>query len=107
MYGLDDSALYGILPGTTREVDPSSASNHAGETGHALGLGTGQYGYTPILNGGTPMGSAISDVWDWLNEPFSTPMSPVGIALIVGSVLIAVILWNMILYHIRIAAEAI
>jgi hypothetical protein len=34
-------------------------------------------------------------------------MSPTGVFLIVGSIVIAIIVWNLILYHVRIAAEAI
>jgi hypothetical protein len=32
-------------------------------------------------------------------------MSPFAIALLVGVILVAIIMWNMILYHVRIAAE--
>lgn len=95
----------GILPGTTGNVDPNSAAPIAGDTGHASGTGTGQYGFTPILGKGGIVTTAVDDVWAWLNKPFTTPMSPWGLTLIVGSILVAIILWNMILYHIRIAAE--
>jgi hypothetical protein len=32
-------------------------------------------------------------------------MSPFEVAILVGTVLVAILVWNMILYHIRIAAE--
>lgn len=73
--------------------------------GAAQGTGSGKHGIAPIFGGGGTMTDAVNSVWDWLNTPFSQPMSPVGIALIVGAVLVAVILWNMVLYHLRIAAE--
>jgi hypothetical protein len=34
-------------------------------------------------------------------------MSPQSVFMLVGVVLVAIVLWNLILYHIRIAAEAI
>lgn len=100
-----DPSLLGVMPGTTNAVDPSSAFPIAGSTGLAAGTGTSQHGITPIL-GGT-MADTITAIWDWLNTPFRRPMSPVTLFAIVGSLLIAVIVWNLILYHIRIAAEAI
>jgi hypothetical protein len=53
------------------------------------------------------MSDALSRVWAWLNRPFSTPMSPVDIGLLIGVILIAILFWNLLLYHIRIAAESI
>jgi hypothetical protein len=50
---------------------------------------------------------AVNDVWEWLNTPFKQPMSAVGIFALVGSAIVAIFLWNLILYHIRIAAETI
>lgn len=96
----------GIVPGTTGAVDPFSAHPTAGEAGTATGSGTGQHGLAPILSGGT-MADTVSGLWNWLNTPFQRPMSPVTIFAITGSILIAIVLWNLILYHIRIAAEAI
>lgn len=95
----------GIVPGTTGNVDPNSAFPVAGDTGHASGTGTGQYGITPILGKGGTVDTAVNSIWDWLNRPFNAPMSPMGIGLIVGTIIVAIVLWNMILYHIRIAAE--
>lgn len=100
-----DDAYHGILPGTTGAVDADSAFPVAGDTGLASGTGTGQYGINPDL-GGTSMGDAISSVWDWLNKPFRTPMSPIDIGLLIGVIIIAILVWNLLLYHIRIAAEA-
>lgn len=99
--------MWEILPGTTNNADPLSAFPLAGDTGVASGRGTGQHGITPIIQPETSMGSTIQSVWDWLNKPFNEPLSPAGITLIVGAIIVAVILWNMVLYHIRIAAETI
>jgi hypothetical protein len=102
-----DSSL-GILPGTTGAVDPSSAWPIAGGTGTATGAGVGQYGVTPLLGSGdATVTDAINDVWEWLNTPFNTPMNMVDVFLLIGTVIIAVMAWNLILYHIRIAAETI
>jgi hypothetical protein len=53
------------------------------------------------------MGNPFVAVWQWLNTPFSTPLSPASVAVLVGVILVSVIVWNLVLYHIRIAAEAI
>jgi hypothetical protein len=45
-------------------------------------------------------------VWQWLNAPFTTNMSPIDVGLLVGTVIIAILVWNLILYHLRIAAES-
>jgi hypothetical protein len=97
----------GVLPGTTINVDPASAFPVAGQAGVAAGTGTGAHGITPLTGGSGAMTDALDQVWDWLNEPFTRPMSPTGIFLTVGAVLIAILIWNLILYHIRIAAESI
>lgn len=96
----------GVLPGTTGNVDPSSAWPIAGQAGQAIGGGAGQYGFKPLATmGDGTVQDAVNSVWSWLNAPLSQPMSPTGIFLLVGTILIAIILWNLILYHIRIAAE--
>jgi hypothetical protein len=104
-----DAAL-GLLPGTTGAVDPSSAYPIAGDTGLAAGTGAGAHGLWMMAPPTGATGGAVKDglnqLWDWLNEPFSRPMSITGIFILVGSVLIAILVWNMILYHIRIAAES-
>lgn len=98
----------GVMPGTTGQVDPSSAYPIAGTTGLALGTGTQQHGMAPMMSGnGDGIKGAVESFWQWLNTPFTTAMSPVGIMLLVGVVIISIIAWNFILYHIRIAAEAI
>jgi hypothetical protein len=97
----------GVMPGTTGQVDPSSAYPIAGSTGIAYGTGTSQHGLTPMLSGGGGIASAVESLWQWLNRPFTTAMSPTGVFLLVGVVAISIIVWNMILYHIRIAAESI
>jgi hypothetical protein len=87
-------------------MDPTLAALGFGDSGQTAGTGAGVQGHSPTLVGtGGAMTNGINAVWDWLNQPFSRPMSPIGITLIVGAVLIAVIVWNLVLYHIRIAAE--
>ena len=95
----------GILPGTTFAADPS-AGGVAGTSGVGLGTGTGQQGHA-VIEGGGMSGNPFVAVWSWLNKPLTTPLSPYDVFLLIGIILIAVIAWNMILYHIRIAAEAI
>lgn len=102
----DLAASLGVLPGTTGNVDPSSQAFSAGTFGQALGTGTGQQGISPTGLGGTMKGT-LQAMWDWLNKPFTTPMSPVEISLLVGVVIVSILLWNLVLYHIRIAAESI
>lgn len=104
---MEEDAGLGILPGTTGAVDPSSASPIAGATGIASGVGAGQQGIVPLIGGTGSVSDAIDDVWEWLNTPFSSPMSPWTLVLIVGVILVGIIFWNLILYHIRIAAETI
>ncbi len=108
-YGLlaMDAGQAGIIPGTTIAADPYSAHPTAGDTGIAIGQGVGQQGVTPLLGSGGTVTNAVNHVWDWLNTPFNHPMSAVGIFALVGSALVAILLWNLILYHIRIAAETI
>lgn len=95
----------GIVPGTTGQLDPGTPGG-AGDTGVSLGLGTGQHG-TQGVSGGLFGGNPFITLWRWLNTPFTTPMSPSGVFLLVGVVLVGILLWNLILYHIRIAAETI
>lgn len=103
-----DVMLAGIVPGTTGQVDPSSAYPVAGDTGVASGRGTGQYGVSPMMDGvGGSVAGGVTSVWDWLHKPFSSPMAPFDVFLLVGVVIVAALIWNLVLYHIRIAAEAI
>ena len=97
----------GVLPGTTGQVDPSSAYPFAGTTGIASGTGTQQHGIAPMLGGGNGITGAIDSLWQWLNKPFTTAMDPVNVFLLVGVIIVSIIAWNFVLYHIRIAAEAI
>jgi hypothetical protein len=104
--------LHGILPGTTSRVDPGSAWPIAGDAGVALGYGSGQYGIAPIATqgsseGSSSMGNPFTAIWTWLNKPFQTPLSVADIGLIVGAIIVAILFWNFILYHLRGAAEAI
>jgi hypothetical protein len=100
-------AALGVVPGTTGQIDPASAWPIAGQTGVASGSGTSQHGVTPLMGSGGMIGDAVNRVWAWLSTPFTTSMAPIDIFLLVGVVLIALLMWNMILYHIRIAAESI
>lgn len=102
-------SLGGVLPGTTGQLDPSSTANPAGYAGVSLGTGTGQYGTIPMqsnLGGGT-LTNAVSEFKDWIDTPFEQPMSPTGLFILVGVILVSVIAWNFIIFHVRIAAEAI
>jgi hypothetical protein len=102
------AAYYGVLPGTTGNVDASSALAVAGQAGMAQGQGVGQHGVTPLFGSEDAiMTDAVNDVWEWINTPFKSAMSPLGVFALVGSALVAIMLWNLILYHIRIAAETI
>ena len=103
MFKSDYSA--GILPGTTGNLDPG-AVGAAGETGGAIGTGTGKYGYQTVQGGGMSSNPFVA-AWQWLNEPFKTPMPPFDIFLLVGVALVSLLMWNMILFHVRVAAEAI
>jgi hypothetical protein len=106
--GYDFDGGLGVLPGTTYNADPSSAWPIAGDFGIAEGDGTGRFGVTPGPGGVAGTASdAVTGVWEWLNHPFTSRMSPVNVFLLVGIIIIAGLVWNLVLYHIRIAAEAI
>lgn len=95
----------GTIPGTTQNADPNAAGV-AGSSGIAYGTGTGQLGQ--VLSGSNAMDTdGASAVLQWLNTPFKTPLSTVSVVLLVGIVLVAIVGWNFVLYHIRIAAETI
>jgi hypothetical protein len=72
-----------------------------------LGTGTGLHGVVPVESGGGGMGDAIQRVKDWIDAPFIGSASPSDVFLLVGIVLVAIVVWNLVLYHIRIAAESI
>jgi hypothetical protein len=105
MVYLDSDAGLGIIPGTTGNVDPGSAFPIAGDSGAATGTGAGRYGFRLAGVGGF-VGNAFTSIWNWLNKPFTTPMAPTDIFLLIGVIIFAMLLWNLILYHIRIAGEA-
>jgi hypothetical protein len=107
MQEVSDAGLAGVLPGTTGAADPFSAFPVAGATGIFEGTGAGQQGVTPLVGTGGSMSGAINGLWDWLNRPFNRQLSIVTVFGYVGAVIIAVIVWNLILYHVRIAGEAI
>lgn len=93
---------YSASLGTTSMLDPGTDGG-AGASGLALGTGTGQAG-TPQINQADT--NPFVATWSWLNTPFRTPMSPTTVFLLIGTIVLAIIAWNLILYHIRIAAEA-
>jgi len=96
------------MPGSTTNLDPSSTRWPAGTAGVALGTGTGQHGTVPVAsNLGGGVSDAIDEFWNWLSEPFTGQLSPSGLFVLVGVVLISIIAWNFILFHVRIAAESI
>ena len=64
MNGGFDPSLLGVLPGTTVNVDPSSAWPIAGNAGTALGTGTGQQGIVPQAGGGSTFGTIFNNFWD-------------------------------------------
>ena len=105
---MSDPSLWGVLPGTTGNLDPNSANKPAGAAGWSLGTGTGQHGVVPVV---TDVASGAKGVvvgfWSWINKPFTQPMTPGSLTLIVGTIIIAIFFWNLVLYHVRIAAEAI
>ncbi len=53
------------------------------------------------------MGGVISSVTSWVNEPFVGSVSIGDLFLMTGMVLVFIMAWMLILYHIRIAAETI
>lgn len=105
---MSDPSLWGVLPGTTGNLDPGSANKPAGAAGWSLGTGTGQHGVIPVVTGVTSgVKGVVNDFTTWINKPFTTPMTPGSLTMIVGTIFVAVVLWNFVLYHVRIAAEAI
>ena len=105
---MEPEGQQGTIPGTAGQVDPYSAWPIAGTTGIAQGQGVGQQGVSPMIEGiGGTLGEGATSVWDWINRPFTTNMAPLDVFLLVGIVIVAAIVWNLVLYHVRIAAEAI
>jgi hypothetical protein len=74
-------------------------------SGIAEGTGTGPHGVVAGSSSNNPLG--IGSVVQWLKEPFTTPLDPMSLFLIVGVILVSIIMWNFILFHIRLAAETI
>jgi hypothetical protein len=92
---------YSASLGTTGQLDADTAGG-AGSSGLSLGTGTGQQGHATV---DTTNANPFWTVYDWIRTPLTTPLSPWTVMLLVGVVIIAVIAWNLVLYHIRIAAE--
>jgi hypothetical protein len=105
-YAGDTDWSGGIMEGTTQQADPTAAGV-AGSSGLMLGTGTGQAGVQLLDASGASNGNPFVAAWSFLNKPFKTPMTMTGVFLLVGTVIVAIVLWNLILYHIRIAAEEI
>lgn len=74
-------------------------------TGIAEGTGTGPQGAIATSNPVQNLG--LQSLVDWLKAPFTQPLDPLSLFLIVGVVIVSVVLWNFILFHIRLAAETI
>jgi len=53
------------------------------------------------------MGNIIAPVRAWLEEPFVGQVSVSDLFWLTGLVLVLIVVWNLILYHVRIAAEEI
>lgn len=49
----------------------------------------------------------VSEVRDWIEAPFVGSVNPMQLFLATGFVLVAILAWTLILYHIRIAAESV
>lgn len=90
----------GIVPGTTQNLDPALSPG----SGIASGTGTGQAGVSTM---GESNGVGIGGLWEWLHQPFKTPLDTLDIVLLVGIVMLSFWLWGLVLYHVRIAAETI
>ena len=76
-------------------------------SGTALGTGTGSHGIVVPYSGGGTMNGLVGEINGWFHAPFTTPLDPVDVFLIVGIIIVSIIVWNLILYHVRIAAETI
>lgn len=76
-----------------------------------LGTGTGAHGVTSSSaddeSSETGIFGAFDDLFEWLNTPFTTPLDPWSLFLGVGVVIFAIIAWNLILYHVRLAAQTV
>lgn len=51
--------------------------------------------------------SVVNEVREWVNTPIVGTVDPMHLFFVTGLVLVSLILWMMILAHIRLAAEAI
>lgn len=102
-------SLGGVLPGTTGNLDPSSTANPAGYAGVSVGTGTGRFGTIPMQSnlGGGLVSDVFQEFKDWLDTPFKTPLDPMSLVIVVGVILVSIIAWNFVLFHVRIAAETI
>lgn len=49
----------------------------------------------------------VHETTAWIVHPFAQPIDVTRLFLLVGIVLVMIVLWNMILFNIRIAAEEI
>jgi hypothetical protein len=107
-FSWDDSDTGGAAEaaGSAAILGFPGAASQAG--GVASGTGTGQHGVVPVAsNGNGTIAGYFASLNAWLKAPFMGVVSPQGIFLLIGAIAISLILWNLILYHIRIASEAI
>ena len=74
-------------------------------TGIAEGTGSGPQGVIATSNPVQNLG--LTSLVNWLKAPFTSPMDPLSLFLIVGVIIVSIVLWNLILFHIRLAAETI
>jgi hypothetical protein len=95
-----DEASVAEAAGGTAILGIPGASAEAG--GIALGTGTGQHGAVPVSSDN---GGIIDSFFDWLTQPLIGNASPRAIFLLIGVVFISIILWNLVLYNLRIAGE--
>ena len=75
--------------------------------GIASGTGTGQHGLVPVATGNGTALDYFAQLRNWLAAPFAGGLSPTGVFLLIGVITISIIAWNLILWHIRAASEAI
>jgi hypothetical protein len=100
---ISDETAVASAAGDTAILGIPRASADAG--GMALGTGTGQQGNVPVASNDN--GGFLDSIFDWFTQPLVGNVSAVGVFKLVGAVFFAIILWNLILYHIRIAGEEI
>jgi hypothetical protein len=100
---ISDETAVASAAGDTAILGIPRASADAG--GLALGTGTGQQGNVPVASNDN--GGFLDSIFDWFTQPLVGNISPTGVFMLVGAVVISIIVWNLLLYHLRIAGEEI